>query len=121
MIGFQYLASPYSKYAGGLDAAAEEASRNAGLLIKAGIPVFCPISHSHAIAEATGIDPLDLHLWLAADRPLMEKADGLIVLMMDGWELSQGIFAETTCFQAMRKPITYMQPGIVPPFKAARP
>lgn len=115
MSGYYYLASPYSRYVGGLDLASVIASQNAGLLINAGIPVFCPISHSHAIAMAAGIDPLDLNLWLAADLPLMNSAAGLIVLMMDGWESSQGVLAEVTHFQAMHRKIYYMEPGTIPP------
>ena len=44
---FWYLASPYSKYPEGTQAAFEMACWQAGLLIRAGVPVFSPIAHSH--------------------------------------------------------------------------
>ena len=49
---FWYLATPYSKFPGGLDAAYVEACKAQALLIKAGVPVFCPISHTHGPARA---------------------------------------------------------------------
>lgn len=111
---FFYLATPYSKYPAGLDAAFQEACRNAGLLIAAKIPVFCPIAHTHPIAMACEIDALDHSIWLPADQPMMDAACGIIVVMMDGWFESRGIEHELEAFTKAGKPIVYMEPGEVP-------
>ena len=111
--GFWYLATPYSKYALGREAAYQEACKQTALLVKAKVPVFCPIAHTHGPGE-TGIVENDLETWLVADRPFMDAAKGLIICGMDGWSVSAGIAAEIDVFQAACKPIIYMSPGIVP-------
>jgi len=108
-IGYWYLASPYSKYPKGLEAAFIEVSKAAAQLIKQGVRIYCPISHSHPIAIYGKIDPLDHSLWLAADKPFMDGARGLIVLKMDTWENSFGIGVEIEAFKAAGKPIQYME------------
>lgn len=110
MTDFFYLATPYTKWAGGIDAAFEMACREAARFIRAGIPVFCPIAHSHPIAKNGGIDPLSHEVWLAADAPLMAAAQGLIVVRAKGWEDSYGVTHEIKAFKAAGKPILYVDP-----------
>lgn len=112
--GYWYLATPYSLYPGGLDAAANEAARFAGYLIKHGVRVFSPIAHSHAIAKAAGIDPVDLDLWIEADKPFMPPAIGLIVGCIEGWEDSKGVEQEIGIFHEAGKLVIYMEPPPVP-------
>lgn len=114
MSGFYYLATPYSKYPHGIEAAFRLAAENTAHLIRAGVPIYSPIAHTHPIAIHGGIDPLDHSIWLPADEPLMRAAKGLIVLMAETWEESYGISVEIAEFKAERKPILYMEPGIVP-------
>lgn len=111
---FYYLASPYSKYPGGLDEAYRVACRAAALLIKAGVPVFAPIAHSHGPAMLGGIDPLSHDIWLPADEPMMRAAKGLIVLKAESWQDSYGMAEEIRAFEEAGKPIVYMEPGVVP-------
>jgi hypothetical protein len=111
---FWYLATPYSKFKPDIEAAFIEASKQAALLTRAGIPVFSPIAHTHPIAIHGGIDPLDHVIWLEADRTFMEAARGLIVCCMDGWGESYGIGQEILSFKAQRKPIFFMTPNEVP-------
>lgn len=113
-MSYWYLGSPYSKYPGGLDAAHKAVCENAALLIRAGIPVFSPIAHSHSIARAGGMDPLDHSIWLPADKPMMDAAEGLIVLKLSGWSRSFGLAHEITVFADARKPVFYMVDGILP-------
>ena len=54
---FWYLATPYVKFPGGLAAAFVAACEQYALLIRAGVPAFCPIAHSHGAAVHGGIDP----------------------------------------------------------------
>lgn len=111
---FFYLASPYSGYPAGLDAAFRAACTNAALLVAAGIPVFCPIAHFHPIAKHGSLDPVDHTIWLPADRPMMDAAHGLIVLMLESWRESVGVAHEIKIFESAGKPVTAMVPGEVP-------
>ena len=88
MKGFWYLGSPYSKYPGGLDAAFDAVVTARGLLVRAGVPCFSPIIHSHMVARLCGIDPLDHSIWLPSERPMLDAACGLIVLKIAGWKES---------------------------------
>lgn len=111
---FYYLATPYSKYPGGIERAHADACAQAALLIKSGVPVYSPIAHTHPIAIEGDIDPFDHQVWLEADRAFMETACGLIVCEMDGWRESYGIEQEIRCFAKQGKPRIQMTPGIVP-------
>lgn len=113
-MSFWYLGSPYSKYPSGRANAYVEACRNAAILIRAGVPVFSPIAHSHPIAEYGPVDPLDHDIWLPADAPMMAAAYGLIVLKMESWQFSYGLRLEIETFRGVGKPIVYMEPGVVP-------
>lgn len=109
-----YLASPYSKFRQGHLAAAELACREAGRLIRARVPVFSPIAHSHWIAELCKMDALDHGIWLPADAPMMIAATGIIMLRAEGWEKSYGMGCELTEFRAAGKRVVWMDPGHVP-------
>lgn len=113
-MGYWYLGSPYSKYAAGLTAAHRDVCVAAALLIDQGAAVYSPIAHMHPVAIHGGLNPYDQSLWMKADTPMMEAADGLVVLMLDGWQDSQGLWAEIRHFHDARKPIVYMQPGKIP-------
>lgn len=105
-----YLATPYSKYPAGLEAAFAEASALTGRLLIAGLKVYSPIAHTHPIALYSGLDPLDHSIWLPFDRALMDKADALLVAEMKSWENSRGIAEEIKVFEAATKPIYYLNP-----------
>jgi hypothetical protein len=113
-MSYWYLGSPYSKYPSGLEAAFEAACRARGLLVLAGISCFSPIVHSHQVAKFCGIDPHAHDIWLPTERPMMKKAKGLIVLRLVCWETSYGLGIEIKAFRKARKPIVYMDPGVVP-------
>jgi Domain of unknown function (DUF1937) len=112
---FFYLATPYSKYPGGTEAAYIAACEQAALLIQRGVPVFCPIAHTHGVAVHGRIDPVDHDIWLPADRPFIRAAAGLIVCKLSGWETSFGVQHEIRDFDDQGKPVIYMEPGTVPP------
>lgn len=106
-----YLATPYSKYRGGISLAFRDAAALAGRLLIAGVKVYSPIAHTHPIAEAAGLDPLDHDLWLAADEPFMHAAQALVVAEMDGWQVSKGIAHEMERFQQLGKPFYFIDPN----------
>jgi hypothetical protein len=107
--GYWYLATPYSKYPGGIRQAYIEACRAAAWLLRQGVMVFCPIAHSHPIAVYGEIDPLDHGVWIPADTPIMRKATGLIIAMMPTWQESYGIRVERAEFGLAGKPIEHMR------------
>ena len=114
MSDFWYLATPYSKYPQGLEAAFLLAVRARGLLLQAGVRCFSPIIHSHPVAMECGLDPLDHEIWLPAEAPILEHASGLIMLRADSWEISFGMNEELKLFRAAEKPVVWMDPGVLP-------
>lgn len=112
MVGYWYLATPYSKHPQGIEEAFRQAARVAARFAKLGMPIYCPIAHTHPIAMEGGLDPYDHSLWMPLDKPLMEGAVGLIVALLPGWASSAGIAEEIKYFAAAKKPILYhLQPG----------
>lgn len=106
----KYLATPYSKFEGGLEAAFCAAAQVAASLIRAGECVYSPICHTHPIAIYGGLDPLDHALWLEFDRAMMDRCDSLLVAMLLGWDESKGIRYEIEYFKAAGKPVVYITP-----------
>lgn len=113
-MSFYYLSTPYSKFHMGLHAAYEMACEQRALFVKARIPCFSPIVHSHAVALYGDLDPLDHKIWLPDDAPFMALAKGLVVCKMAGWRDSYGIDCEIKAFSDAGKPIHLMEPGVVP-------
>ena len=109
-----YVATPYSKYPGGTQAAFEDASAYAGRLLKAGVTVFSPIAHSHPLAVFGGIDGLNHDFWLGFDETFMRASDALCVVEMDGWEESHGVAREISFFRKQMKPVYFIKPGQIP-------
>jgi hypothetical protein len=106
-----YLATPYTRYPHGLEEAYRLALRQAGLLIKAGVPVFSPIAHTHPIAMECGFDPKDVDFWLKVDAPMIGISHGIIIVEAESWETSRGIAHEHDEFTAAGKPVLRMQPN----------
>lgn len=105
---FWYLASPYSRYYAGTEEAFRVAAVAAAELVKAKVPVFCPIAHSHPVAVHGGLPLEDHEVWLPADKPFMETASGVVVLMIDGWNESVGVAHEIEHFERAGKPVWYL-------------
>jgi Domain of unknown function (DUF1937) len=108
--GYWYVASPYSKYSGGMVAAHSEAVHFTADLLRVGVPAFSPIAHSHYIG-LWGALPHTWDFWKEADWPMLHAADGLIVLMMDGWRESVGVSEELASFRKRLQPeIRFVDP-----------
>lgn len=112
--GFWYLATPYTKHPRGIDVAHYEACAAAAICFKAGVQVFAPIPHTHAIAL---VGQLAGHFeqWAQLDDAMIRASRGVIVVEMDGWSESVGINAECVLAQALGKPILYMPKDGPPP------
>lgn len=108
--GFWYLATPYSKFKGGIHEAFILACEAAGkLMTERGLCVYSPIAESHPIAQMCGLDPLDHGIWLPACAPKMAAAHGLLVVEMPGWQDSVGVRHEIENFKAKGKPVHYLE------------
>ncbi len=108
MSNYWYLASPYSQYPSGIQAAHDDICKVAGILLKQGINTFCPIAHTHNVAALGEVDPKDHSIWMPADELFMKGAIGCIVCEMDGWEISRGVLHEIEYFRTAGKPILYL-------------
>lgn len=109
-VPFYYLATPYSRHPRGVEEACREAASAAAACFRAGILVFSPIPHSHAIAVAGDL-PGGFEYWQALDHAMIRASAGLIVVKMDGWENSAGVQAEIVIAGNYGKPIHYMRLG----------
>ena len=95
-MSFIYLASPYSHPDGAVRherfiAACKKAAQYANK----GIPVFCPIAHTHNVADFMEESKrMDFDLWMKLDLPLVRMASELHVLCIDGWRSSRGVTRE---------------------------
>ena len=105
-----YLATPYSKYPAGIEAAFADAAALAAALMVAGVNCYSPIAHTHPLAIHGKLDPLDHSIWLPFDEVMMAKADTLIVAHMEGWEFSYGMAHEVEVFTRAGKPIFDLWP-----------
>lgn len=104
MSGFLYLATPYSKYPGGVDAAHTEACRIAAEMFREGRLVYSPIAHTHAIEKIGGLG-VGFEHWAAFDEAMIAAADGMVVAKMDGWRDSAGIMAKIAICRRLGKPV----------------
>jgi hypothetical protein len=102
-----YLASPYSKYSGGLQEAFERVVKKAGELMLLGYKVFCPIAHTHHIQATIG--DIGADGWLEQDFAVLERCDELWVYKMPGWENSYGVQKEIERANVLGIPITFIK------------
>jgi len=104
-----YLASPYSHP----DKAVcndrfRAACKAAAKLMRDGYIVFSPIAHGHNIAQYID-NHLDHNFWLEQDMSFLDSwADEMWVLMIDGWQESEGIAAETKRAETIGLPVKYI-------------
>lgn len=112
MSRYFYLASPYSKYPKGTQAAYEEICQVAGSLLQKGLPVFCPILHSHPLVAQGLILPQNntWAFWSIPDEALLRSSRGLIICTMEGWDRSIGVGEEQVWATKAALPIWYMEP-----------
>lgn len=112
-MSFIYLATPYSKFKGGIEEANRLASLYAGEFIKEGLPVFCPIAHSHSISVHGNLSAKDHGVWMPLDFAFCDAAFALVIATMDGWDESYGINEEIKYMTKLRKPIYEWQPPTI--------
>lgn len=100
-----YLGTPYTNFPGGIDKAFHQASRIAAHLSLAGLTIFCPIAHGHALGRAAGLDPKNPAVFERINKGILRISNVLIVAQMDGWRNSDGLREEIEHFELQHKPI----------------
>lgn len=105
-----YLATPYSRFPGGIHVAFVEASIFAARLLALGVKVYSPIAHTHPLAIYGNIDPLDHSIWLPFDSAMMDASEALLVAEMSSWQTSKGIKHEIDYFTGAGKDVHFL-PG----------
>ena len=103
-----YLAVPYSDK----DWAVKEnrfdrVNQVAAILIARGENIFSPISMAHPIAKAGDL-PGNWEFWDKFDRAYLECCKKMYVLMLDGWENSNGVKAEIKIAEELKIEIEYV-------------
>lgn len=104
-----YLASPYShKEESMKDYRFDLAARATRYLLERfpNVNIFSPIVHSHVL-HRIGMQG-DWNTWKRIDTNYIEKCDGLVVLMIPGWEQSVGVTAEIEVAKQLGKTIFYL-------------
>ncbi|HWT40364.1 MAG TPA: DUF1937 family protein [Dongiaceae bacterium] len=108
-----YLASPYShkdkrimEYRYMLVAAA------AAELYTRGYNLLEPIGAGHPLAIRYDL-PQGYEYWKRRDELMIERSDGVIVLMIDGWKESKGVQAEIEHALSIGKFVWYINPAEV--------
>jgi hypothetical protein len=110
-----YLASPYSDPSRRVrEERFKKVCRAAAIILKRDGLVFCPIAHSHPIAEIGRLD-LDWEAWERFDRFMIDACGVVYVLTLSGWESSKGIKAETFYAKSLGLPVYYVAfPDLIP-------
>jgi hypothetical protein len=106
-----YLATPYSCKQENIRAdRAKFATQVAGRLISAGLIVFSPITHGHAIATECA-SPGDYEYWKKSAEAFVAWCTDLYVICVPGWRESAGVGAERLLAEKLGKNIVYLRAG----------
>jgi hypothetical protein len=109
-----YLASPYSHDDPEIRRQRYElVCAQAGLLMRAGLLVFSPISHSHGISLYGELHATDWEYWKPVDFWHLHRMDELWVLCLFGWRRSRGVSGEIEEAKRLGKPVRYVLFGSV--------
>lgn len=81
------------------------------LTAERGLTVFSPITHSHPMHTLGGCDG-DWKCWERIDREYLAVSKELIVLLLEGWDKSVGLFAEIKIAKEAGLLVRYLLPLI---------
>jgi len=102
-----YLASPYShKDHAVMSQRAETVTRAAVDLLNQGIFVFAPIAYN-APWEKYNL-PGDWNFWQEFDKAFVSRMDAVVVLTIEGWDISTGVTAEIEFAKQNHIPVYYL-------------
>ena len=108
---FKYLASPYSHPSAATRELRYRAARD-GLkwLLIHRMWTYSPIVHCHEMAVNAGL-PTDAAFWQDYNHAMIDQADELLVLTIEGWQQSVGVNEEITYAADLGLPIRLMTPN----------
>jgi hypothetical protein len=107
-----YLAAPYSHPDPTVrEERYQKVCEVTAILIRAGFPVFSPITHSHPLV-AYGL-PTDWRFWSRLDEIYLKRCTMLLVLTFEGWDESEGVKAEIEMAKQLGIPLCHMAPDWV--------
>ena len=105
-----YLASPYTDKSEIIMADRFEAvCKKAAELMARGYIVFCPIAHSHPIAQCLPTNYItDFDFWMGQDLDYIKLwADEVWVYKLSGWTDSKGVAKEMNLAYELNKPVIF--------------
>lgn len=89
-----YLASPYTSPSSSvMEMRYRMVAKVCADMLRTGEIVYSPIVHCHELAKFHDL-PRDFEFWQHYNFGMLEHADELQVLMLDGWEASKGLQGE---------------------------
>jgi hypothetical protein len=89
-------------------------SRAAARLIREGVLVLCPISHSHPI-KVEGKLPSGWDHWHKLDTAFMSVCKRMLVLKLPGWKESVGVAGEIEYAKKHDMPVGYLEEDFANP------
>lgn len=111
MQSYYYLASPYSHPSPIIRElrflAVEQATHH---LMKKSQVVFSPILYTHALSIKNKM-PYHANFWSDFNFIMLGASSGMKVLMLPGWDQSQGIGKERGWCQQLKKSLNYLYPS----------
>ena len=81
----------------------------AGHLFKQGIMVFAASMHNAFLGTMTGLGD-QFSTWQPFNHAMIERADKLMVVTMEGWELSKGVQDQIQYAKSLNKPVEMIEP-----------
>lgn len=108
--GLIYLASPYnSSFPFVRERRFQDVCSVAATLMSRGVHLFCPIAHTHPIAQKDNLSP-GWKYWQEFDRLMLSHCSALWIVMLDGWKESEGIKGEIQIAKEMGIEIWLVDP-----------
>lgn len=108
-----YLAAPYSHENPEIETERNRIIDNVTMnLVMMGFVVYSPITHGCALVRSAILDDTEIGTdWKAWERHclgMLEKADSMMILALEGWAKSKGIDAEIDYCNENQIPVTIL-------------
>lgn len=104
-----YLASPYTHQDPAIVKYRYQAVRaQVGWMLDAGVYVYSPIVHFHHVAKHHEL-PTDAKFWANHNRHMLNLANRMDVLCLEGWEESVGVKQEMEWAKEWRIPVRMIE------------
>lgn len=104
-----YLATPYNHPDPEVrESRFKVACEVAAHFMRNGVHLFCPIAHTHPIAQAGDL-PKGWDYWHDYDYTMLSACSELWVVEIDGWRDSEGIRGEIEIANELDMPIRYVR------------